>query len=142
MNNPGIRLSTDEAAAIMGQLGEWDLAFQVLLIGAAQPPSQEEASARLARGSESLVSRGLLIAGERGDWKLEPALESLATVISGPDFTLRFLKTVRNESTAESFHVGHGRIVSQRVGDDLGYVIVEEESVAAVAARAGVFFGV
>lgn len=87
--NPSLtRLSVDEVAFALTQIGEAELAQSFLLMHQGSPLTQSEVRARLVAAGHSLLAREGLFVSEEGILSLDAAVAHVATMLTHAAFSL------------------------------------------------------
>lgn len=139
---PGLsfRLAVDEVAMALAQVGEPDLARDLLVAEAGEVLSGDAARGRLIAAGHSLMARGLLEVDVDRSVHLDEALARAVCPLAKADFSLRVSRSDDSGELARSYHFRGSGSVSQEVDRDIIYRLVEYPSVEAAVASCVAFF--
>jgi hypothetical protein len=140
MADTSFRLAVDEVAMALTQVGEADLARDLLLAGAGGTLTGDTAQGRLLAAGHSLMARGLLEVDADGSVRLDETLARVLRPLAKADFSIRVSCSYGSGELARSYHFAGPCVISQEVDRDIIYTLAEFLSRDAALASCVEFF--
>lgn len=139
---PSIRLSLEELAFILSDIGEPLSAKQLLQTHLGSQLDRDEASTRLIAAGSGMIARGYVEVDKNGVATLSRQLQLIGTLIAHPDFSLRMHHSTPAIELMMTYHFGQNLVVEHHVEHGVVHVITNQTGKDEVVNKALEFFEV
>jgi hypothetical protein len=137
-----IRLSVNELAFVLLQVGQPEAACQLIQSQSEKPLSEEEFHTRLTSAAHALLARDWVFIAGDGCIRIKAPLQHIVNVLAQADFSIRYSYVTHDNQEFLTYHFHHNHIIEHLVEGEIIHSLLALRQVDQVFAGGIAFFDV